>query len=402
MILPLLYPVAVASLVALLFLAADCRRRHGSAATALGLTLVTPALLAASWAVLQQPITERGYVSFDEHALGFAAYAAPLIAGQSGLLGSVLAGRLLRRERAWLPPALRAASLAALALAAALVAGAAIRLSQRPGLDRYVASLPVAGVVPPVEGEPSRMVQHGPVSARESARVHEVAVAGFVIVRACKSYGRCALSLGTAQQPPSPNLQHLAFGHRETTSFALRRDSAEDLVLLDPLDGNVHSRPFAFRAPVVYPAALFPRDLLGAAGPPLGWFAAAAAGVLFAGLVQRRRRRAQQHLERLAGAAAGTCDERGWITFEEPLPALRLDDDCPTGPVLVLSTEAVRAATYRSAGPSGAIEVLPGERGDLLADARAELARLDAATLAAALLTAAPLAAAAACGLVLG
>ncbi|WP_437724750.1 hypothetical protein [Sorangium sp. So ce861] len=400
--LPLLYPVALASLVALLLLAADGRRRHGGAATALGLTLLAPALLAGAWAVLQQPITERGYPSSDWYALVYAAYTAPLVAGLSGGLGSALALRLLRRERAWLPPALRAASLAALALAAALVAGAAIRLFQRPGLDRYVASLPVIAVIPPVEGEPSRVVERGDASADESLRVHDVSTAGFVVSRACDTFRRCALSLGTAERPPSPNLHSRATGPRAQTAFALRRDSAEDLVLLDPLDENAHKRPFAFRAPVIYPEAVFPRDLLRAAGPPLAWLAVAAAGVLFAGLVQRRRRRAREHLERLAGAPAGTCDERGWITFDEPLPGLRLDDDCPTGPVLVLSSEAVRAATYRSAGPSGAIEVVPGEREELLAEARAELARLDAATLAAALLTAAPLAAAAACGFLLG
>ncbi|WP_437813559.1 hypothetical protein [Sorangium sp. So ce1078] len=410
--LPVLYPVALAALVALLFVAAGHRRprSHGGAATALGLTLLAPALLADAWLVLDQRIALGRLTHYDWAFVLVAAYAAPLAVGLSGRLGSLLAGRLLRRERAWLPPALRAASLATLALASALVAGAALRLLQRPSLDRYVASLPVAAVVPPVEGEPSRLASRGPSGFGGSARsgdtkvrVHDLSVAGLVVTRACNGASRCAVSLGPAEHPPPPNLDARAETVRATASLALRRDSAEDLVLLSPVDASIYTRPIAFRGPLLQPADLFPEDLVRAAGPPLGWLAVATAGVLFAGLVQRRRRRAQEHLARLAGAPAGTCDESGWITFDEPLPGLRLepDDDCPTGRVLVVSG-AARAATYRSAGPSGAVEALPGEKGELLAEARAELVRLDAVTLAAALLAAAPLATAAARGLVLG
>ncbi|WP_437780806.1 hypothetical protein [Sorangium sp. So ce1097] len=128
----------------------------------------------------------------------------------------------------------------------------------------------------------------------------------------------------------------------------------------------------------------------------------AAAGVLFAGFVLRRRRRAQARLEQLASAPAGTRDERGWITFDEALPDLRLapGDDDPTGRVLVLSGAEERAVTYRDAVRPDPVEVVHGERNELMAEVRAELVRLDALALAAVLLTATPLHAAAWRGLV--
>ncbi|XXT20115.1 hypothetical protein WME94_00930 [Sorangium sp. So ce429] len=396
--LPVLYRVPIASLVALLFLAASYRRPHGAAATALGLTLLTPVFLAGSWLTMQQSIAVWGYVRYDAYyGEAVTACGAPLVAGLAGGLGSLLAGRLLRRERAWLPPALHRTSVVALALATAFVADAALRLVHRPGLDRYVASLPVLGVVPPVEGGTSRLVERseGPDAGR--FRVHSVSVAGHVVSRACNFARRCTVSIGTERDPPPPNLRPLADTIHETTSLALRRDSAADLVLLDPSGEHGRTRPFAYTTPILFPTPLVPRVLLPISGPPLSWFAIAAAGLLFAGFVQRRRRRARDHLARLAGAPAGTLDESGWITFDEPLPGIRLapDDDSPTGRVLVVSGAAARAATYRSAGPLGAVEVVPGGRDELLTEARAELVRLDAVSLAATLLTAAPLAVAA-------
>ncbi|WP_437907971.1 hypothetical protein WME95_08795 [Sorangium sp. So ce327] len=133
--------------------------------------------------------------------------------------------------------------------------------------------------------------------------------------------------------------------------------------------------------------------VLPISGPPISWFAVGAAGLLFACFVQRRRRRARDRFPPLAGALAGTLDESGCITFDEPLPGMRLppDDDSPAGRVLVVSGAAARPATYRSAVQLGAVEVVHGERDELMAEARAELVRLDAVALAAALLTAGPL-----------
>ncbi|WP_437927815.1 hypothetical protein WMF37_00845 [Sorangium sp. So ce291] len=400
-VLPFLHHVVVASLLALLLLAVGYRRPLGCTAMALGLTLLAPAILAHALLLLHQRVgLARGFLgeTFD---VSLAAYAAPLVAGLCGGLGSLLTGSLLRRERAWLPPALRAASLAALALAAALVAGTALRQIQRPGLDRYVASLPVAAVMPPVEGEPSRTVRRGFASVHEVLRVHELSVAGFTVTRTCDIGFSCTVSLGAAEHPPWPE-RFPPETVSATASLALRRDSAEDLVLIDPVDDPYYARPLAFRGPLYKLTDLYPRDLRRAAGPPLSWFAVAAAGLLFAGFIQRRRRQAREHLARLASAPAGTCDEAGWISFDEPLPGLRLelDDGCPAGRVLVLSGAADRAATYRSAGPSGPVEVLHGERGELVAGARSELVRLDALALSATLLATAPLVAAAWCGLV--
>ncbi|WP_437593577.1 hypothetical protein [Sorangium sp. So ce1000] len=390
-----MYPVALASLLALFLLAVVDRRRDGAAPTALGLTFLAPALLVGAWLALEHRLALGHAERVELYAVAYPAYAAPIVAGLCGRLGSRMANRLLRRERAWLPPALRAASLAASALATALVAVAALRLIQRPGLDRYVASLPVVAVVPPVEGAASRIVGRAEGSFRGSLGVHDLPVAGFVVSRACGDGLPCAVSLGTAEHPPSPNVDSVAATVRETSPLFLRRDSAEDLVLLEPTDEPVRGTPLAFRGPLLEPTDLFPRDLRGAAGPPLAWLAVCAAGVLFAGSIQRRRGRAREHLARLADAASGTRDESGWITFDEPLPGLRLtpDDDEPTGPVLVVPGAAARAATftYRSAGPSDAVEVLSGGRDELMTEARNELVRLDALALAATLLAAVPL-----------
>ncbi|WP_437756184.1 hypothetical protein [Sorangium sp. So ce1389] len=400
-VLPLLHHVAVASLLALLLLAVGYRRPLGCTAMALGLTLLAPAILAHALLLLDQRVgLARGFPG-EKFDVILAAYAAPLVAGLSGGLGSLLAGRLLRRERAWLLPALRAASLAALALAVALVAGTALRQMQRPGIDRYVASLPIAAVIPPVEGEPTRTVRRGFASVRELLRVHELSVAGFTVTRTCGISDRCTVSLGTAEHPLLREQKDRdPEGVSATMALTLRRDSAEDLVLIEPVDDPYYARPIAFRGPLFEITDLYPRDLRRAAGPPLSWFTVAAAGVLLAGFVQRRRRKAREHLARLAGAPAGTCDEAGWITFDEPLPDLRFaPDGCPAGRVLVLSGVAARA-TYRSAGPSGPVEVLHGERGELVTEAQSELVRLDALALAATLLATAPLVAAAWCGLV--
>ncbi|WP_437507370.1 hypothetical protein [Sorangium sp. So ce1099] len=391
--LPVLYPVPIASLAALLFLVRIYRRPHGAAATALGLALVTPVLLTAAWLTMVQSIAVRGYVPYHAYYEGLPVLVAAFAAGVAGGLGSLLAGRLLRRERAAFAPALRWASLVALALAAVFVADAALRLVNRPGLERYVASLPVLGVVPPIEGEPLQSVERGAAYAPGRVRVHTVAVAGYAVTRACSFDLRCTVSFGTESDPVSPNLNPLADKIHETTSLAVRWDSATGLVLIDPLGESVHSKPFAFATRGGYATPLFPRMLLPISGPPLSWFAVGAAGLLFAGFVQRRRRRARDRLARLAGAPAGTLDGSGWITFDEPLPGVRLppDDDSPTGRVLVITGAAAPAATYRSARPLGAVEVVHGERDELVAEARAELVRLDAVALAAALLTAAPL-----------
>ncbi|WP_437654757.1 hypothetical protein [Sorangium sp. So ce1182] len=390
--LPHLYPVPIASLVALLFLVRIYRRPHGAAATALGLTLVTPVLLTGAWLTLVQSIAARNYVPYDAYYEGLPVLVAAFAAGVAGGLGSLLAGRLLRRERAAFPPALRWASLVALALATVFVADAALRLVNRPGLERYVASLPVLGVVPPVE-EPLQSVERGAAYAPGRVRVHTVAVAGYAVTRACGFDLRCTVSFGTESDPVSPNLNPLADKIHETTSLAVRWDSATGLVLVDPLDESVRSKPFAFTTRGGHATPLAPLMLLPLSGPPLSWFAVGAAGLLFAGFVQRRRRRARDRVARLVGAPAGSLDGSGWITFDEPLPGIRLppDDDAPTGRVLVVSGAAARAATYRNAGPLGAVEVVHGERDELVTEARAELVCLDAVALAAALLTAGPL-----------
>ncbi|KYF63383.1 hypothetical protein [Sorangium cellulosum] len=400
--LPVLHPAAVAaaSLLAVLFLAWRDRRPHGCTATALGLTLLSPALVAHACLLLEQRIA----LATPGGMLGvlIAAWAAPLVGGLFGRLGSLLTSLLLRRERAWLPPTLRAASLAALALAAALVASAGLRLIQRPGLDRYVASLPVAAVLPPALGEPSRFVSGGGYSdLSRKLPVYEHAVAGLVVTRTCDTECKVSIAADTTIPPASESSYFVEHVPPEA-SLAVRRNSAADLVLIEPLDGDADPRPLAFRGSHLAPVDLYPEDLLGVAGPPLSWFVVAAAGVLFAGFVAQRRRRARKRFERLASAPAGTRDEGGWITFDEPLPGLRLppDHDGPTGRVLVLSGAEARAVTYRDAGQPGVVEVLPGERGALLAGARGELVRLDALALAAALLTAAPLLAAASRGLV--
>ncbi|WP_437958305.1 hypothetical protein WME76_00730 [Sorangium sp. So ce119] len=395
--LPVLYPVAVGSLLAVLVLAWRDRRPHGCTATALGLTLLAPALVAHAWLLLDQRISVANPFSvFDMLAVIAAAVAAPPVGALVGRLGSLLTSLLLRRERAWLPPALRAASLAALALAASLAAGAGLRLIQRSSLERYAASLPVAAVLPPALGEPSRFVGSGYPSIPRKIPVYEHAVAEFVVTRTCDA--ECIVSIAApAALPHDSGMSRFAATIPPKASVAVRRTGAGDLVLIEPLNDASDSQPLAFRGPHFEPTDLYPEDLLGVVGPPLSWSVVAAAGVLFAGFVVQRRRRARERLARLASAAAGTRDEGGWVTFDEPLPAQRLalDRDGPTGRVLVLSGAVDRAVTYRDAGQPGAVEILAGERDDLLVEARGELVRIDALALAAALLTAAPLLAAA-------
>ncbi|WP_437635454.1 hypothetical protein [Sorangium sp. So ce854] len=408
-VLPVLHPAAVASLLALLYLARRYRRPHGATATALGLSLVFPALVAHAYLLLEQRVAlGSSSLGIDMLDVAIAAWAAPLVGGLLGRLGSLLSSHLLRRERAWLSPALHSASLMLLALTAALVAGAGVRLIQRPGLDRYAASLPVVAVLPPALGEPSRIVRGGgPSLSGGELRVHEDAVAELLIIRTCNT--RCTVSIALASEPPlawaTPRLAQTVDA---AASLAVRRSSAGDLVLIEPrkIAGRLYDpadpRPLAFQGPHLATKDLYPRDLVRVAGPPWSCSAVAAAGVLFAAFVLRRRRRAQARLEQLASAPAGTRDERGWITFDEALPDLRLapDDDDPTGRVLVLSGAEERAVTYRDAGRPGPVEVLHGERDELMAEVQAELVRLDALALAAVLLTATPLHAAAWRGLV--
>ncbi|MGK3997693.1 hypothetical protein [Sorangium sp. So ce1024] len=405
-----LCPVAAASLLALLFLAWRSRRPHGFTATALGLTLLFPALIAHAYLLLEQRVALGSRsLGIDMLDVAIAAWAAPLVGGLLGCLGSLLASHLLRRERAWLPPALHSASLMTLTMTAALVAGAGVRLIQRPALDRYAASLPVVAVLPPALGEPSRVVRGGGSSpSGGELRVHEDAVAELLILRTCND-AECTVMVALASEPP------LAWGvpHRAQTvdaaaSLAVRRNSAGDLVLIEPrrIPGRLHDpadpRPLAFQGPHLASKDIYPRDLVRVAGPPLSWSAVGAAGVLFAGFVLRRRRRVKARLDRLASAPAGTRDERGWITFDEALPDLRLapGDDGPTGRVLVLSGAEERAVAYRDARQPGPVEVVHGERDELMAEVQAELVRLDALAFAAVLLTATPLHAAAWRGLV--
>lgn len=392
---PVLHLVALASLLALVVLAVGYRRLHGGTAAALAVVLFVPALLAGSWLVLDQPIALGRAASVDVYGVRGVALVIPPVAALAGGLGFALAGCLLRRGRVWLPRALRGASLAALSLAAALVAGTALHVFQRPAVDRYVTSLPVAAVIPSVDFDLLRIMQRGSTSVGERPFVRDVSVAGFVVRRACSLGRRCSVSLGAAEHPPPRDLGSLAVTVPESASLVLRRDGAGDLVVIEPwsIDGpDIPQVPLAFRGSHLEPTDLFPRDVGHAAAPPRSWFVVAVAGVLFAGLVQRRRRRVRERLARLASAAAGTRDEGGWITFDDPLPPVRLEsDDVPAGRVLVLSDVAPRPVTYRSAPPPGAIEVLPGDRDELVAAARSEIVHLDALALAAALLAAAPL-----------
>jgi len=361
-------------------------------AAALGTVAVAPALfLGAAHAISDPVVTSHWRCGTGEIAL---VMVAPFVFGMAGVLGGLIALPLVGCERRRADAALRALALGALALSAALLAWSFARAAQYPDPDRYAASLPVVATVPPVAGTPVKdLPLPGASDMIPHQQIYRDRVGGFdlEIERVCTG-DACGFSLlraGTA----NPDVEHPGGYHSggalRSDEIRLKRDEAHDLWIASA------GSTVAYQGSALKLTDVQVRDVGDHLSPPRGWMAGAAAGLLLASLFQCLRCRAAARRDRLTAARAGVVGEGGWIAFDDDAPPLRAAPDLglSPGPVLVLGHQPQKApeGAYRGEAPLGPGAVIAGDRAELLARVRGDLAALDALTLAAATLTAAPL-----------
>ncbi|MDI3283396.1 hypothetical protein [Polyangium sp. 15x6] len=230
------------------------------------------------------------------------AFLAPITFPLVGALGALIPLLLLRvrtsfsrRIRAGGGLVLHAASLASLALAAALLVHAFVCAARYPAADTYLPSLPEAGVLSPALGKPAEVRDYRMSKWPAILDVYRDRVDGLSIERSCNVSGSvCEFSIGGLR-----SCQNLV---ERSAAVTLRRDAAHDFITID--DG---SHRFAFRGGT--PIHVTTNDIADAVSPARGWLFVGCLGMLLAGWLQARRRRAEERLDAaaldvLAAAAA--------------------------------------------------------------------------------------------------
>ncbi|MDI3286828.1 hypothetical protein [Polyangium sp. 15x6] len=336
--------------------------------------------------------------SLDLRAAPFHALFGLLPLAIGGAITFPLA-RFLTQRAPFLAPLLRAGSLAALAGTFALLAWATPRMLRDSDPGRYVESLPVIGVVPPVEeGSPSRIHEAAEVAPGPefcileehpvyTTRVYEVPLPqNLVAQRYCPSFRRdCSLLINPAGSTSDDKyfLRPLILtGSKmwacdprsvdvaEDDAFLVREDAPRGLLFLDG-----EERYALDRSTRTFKSLHMSDIKAGIISPPYGWIATAASGLLVAAFLERLRFRARRRLARIATAPAGVLGEDGWLVLGDGASPLRVELHArlPPGPVLVMSREGATACQgpYRgdalrktsSSSPASAPKFSPASAG---------------------------------------
>ncbi|WP_437683449.1 hypothetical protein [Sorangium sp. So ce131] len=333
--------------------------------------------------------------------------------------------------------ALHPVSLAVLALTTALVAVSTRRALHKTDPERYVASLPSIGVIPPVAGEPSMIEEGSPIPPGPpfETRIYDMTVGPLGIRRLCPGIvGRCLLEVKHAGQPfdvglvqwlsressypifdrdpCGPSLHRSCMWTDLGATVVLReasfvdpdgsfRNPGPELRELFVFDGAMYNSPHdddagtaALEQPSLEETAASMRALADEISAPRRWIAVAAGGVLLAAALLGYRRRVRRALARIASARIAVLEQNGWLAFEDGSPPVRAGDrGLPVGPVLVLGPSSEGA--YRG----GAVvegEIIAGAQDEHLARGRARIAQVDVIVFFVAVLTPLPLLTAAA------
>lgn len=367
---------------------------------AAALAALAPLLCLAARTTFADPLVRPPWIYRATE--GEPSAIAPLTIVAAGCAGALLAALVSAAARRRIAPRIAVVGAAVVAVVGLLCIAGALR-ARYPSPERYIEALPVAGVIPPAAGAPTRMDPGAPWSW-DSSRIYETRLGDVLVTRVCAEYV-CGVVLG----PTHPG-QGLWGSESATTSadspLTLRHDARHALWFVEHSEGVRALRDGRATGVRVDDVA----D--GASAPPL-WIGAAAGGVLLAGLLLSSTRSARGRIAQLRRALSGAAGEDGWITFDEALAPMRAPDArgdngagqssgiIPAGPVVVMEGSAGGAGVYRGQGPSAPREVLPGLREDLFAAAHAEMSSRAALAIAIALITAAPLLGACWIGLVL-
>ncbi|MDC0746108.1 hypothetical protein [Polyangium mundeleinium] len=393
---------------------------------ALGLALCALLLGPVLFFVVREGLSETKLVedvcsfwlSFDLRAASFYPLVGLLPLAIGGAVTFPLA-RFLTERAPFLAPLLRAGSLAAVACTFAVLVWATPRMLRGFDPGRYVESLPVIGVVPPVEGSPLRILEAkelapGPEfcsleqNPGYTTRVQEVPLPrSLVAQRYCPSFRRdCSLLINPAGSTSDdkyflrpviltgsnmwdcdPRRVDVA----RNGAFLVREDAPRGLLLFD---GTVR---YALDRSTRTFKSLHVSDIRDAtSSPPYGWSATAVAGLLVAAFLERLRFRARGRLRRIATAPAGVLGADGWLVVGDAASPLRAEIHAglPPGPVIVLSREGSAASKdpYRGDALPADLEILPGERAEVLARERwVSVSPIDAVTLAVLVVASTPL-----------
>ena len=365
---------------------------RGSTTLAVALAGAAPFVGAAALSMFSDPLVPGGLWA-DDH-LAARTDRALVVVGASAVaagLGALLMVVERPRVAAWFP------WFAALALGAcgALVLGSVLRLrSPEPGA--YVATLPLAGALPPAEGPPTRTELDRPWSWDQN-RIYETRLGRMLVTRVCGAHV-CGVLIGETQPSPGEGL----WGPHAVTTLAasdvtVRRDDRHDFWIVEHAG---EARALRDGKAIT----LRVDDIADAARPPRTWIVASLLGLLGAVLILVSARRRAGATELIRRGLEGHLGDDGWISFQEALAPLRAPSGCRPGPVVVVApthrASFVRGASlYR--GKESAGLVLEGTRDELLAAERALWTGRHAIALAIGLVSSAPLAAASSLGLVL-
>jgi hypothetical protein len=366
---------------------------------AAGLSALAPLLGLLAWTTFSDPLVRPPWIFRATEGAGAAL--APLTILVAGGAGALLAAIVAAAERRRVSRRLPAMGLAVVALAGLLCVAGALR-ARYPSPERYIASLPVAGVVPRAAGAPTRLDPGAPWSW-DPSRIYETKLGDVLVTRVCAEYV-CGVVLGPVV--PGRGL----WGTESATTAAdspltLRHDARHELWFVEHSEGIRALRGGQATGVRIDDVA----D--GASAPPL-WIGIAAGGVLVAGLLLLGARGSRARIAQLRRALTGVAGEDGWIMFDEALapmraPVTRADADgddsgtIPAGPVVVFAGSLGGPSVYRGQDPATPHQVLPGHRDDLIATAHADLSSRSALAIAIVLITAAPLLAASWIGLVI-
>ncbi|MDC3961829.1 hypothetical protein [Polyangium jinanense] len=320
------------SLVALALVVVLSRAKGRRIVTAFGLLATAPLLVFAAKLGMDARITSAplgcacSYCLGDWDLAGLAfwpfqqpdgwfAFLAPFTFPLVGALGALVPLLLVRarvsfsrRIRAGGGLVLRAGSLASMALAAALLVHGFVHAARYPAADTYLPSLPEAGLLPPALGKPTEVLDYRVSKFPAILDVYKDHVDGLSIERSCNVLGSlCEFSIGGQR-----TCQNLV---ERSAAVTLRRDAAHDFITID--DG---SHRFAFRGGTLIHVTT--NDIADAVSPARGWLVVGCLGMLLAGWLAVRRRRAEERLD--AAALDVLAAAAAWIGIAPLLATLPL------------------------------------------------------------------------------
>jgi hypothetical protein len=241
--------------------------------------------------------------------------------------------------------------------------------------------------------------------------VYEFQLTSDIVVRRyCKGPENCKFMLRASDSPATADDQkfsrsswvdtatmdplHCVAGDIQIDDAApivIREDAAHGLLFASGTQVHaVEAKTFQFRA-------VSSQDILAATSSARGFIIAAMAGIVAALILEIFRFRARSRLRRIANAPTGMLAADGWVVFDDGSPPIRMgiDSEVSSGPVIVMPLDSPIAAggPYRGIVYADKLEVLSGERKEVLRRERWALqSPFDAFAIAVLLLAATPLA----------